>query len=85
MKDQILNKNIKRIALKSSQTKFIIMIFIRTFNLKQDLKIVINSQLYKIKKKKCNIMKYYSILYFVKIFKYNNLMKTFVIFMQQCC
>ena len=34
MKNRILIENIKKIILKSDQTKFIVIIFIQTFNLK---------------------------------------------------
>ena len=84
MKDRILIKNTKKTVLKLNQTKFIVTIFIQAFNLKQVLKNVINSQHYEIKKKRCNITKYCSISYFVKTFKYNDLMKAFVVFVRQC-
>ena len=60
------------------------MIFIRIFNLKQVLKNIINSQRYEIKKKKCNIIKYCLISYFIKTFKCDNLIKVFVVFVRQC-
>ena len=83
MKNRILAKNIKRIFLNSDQTDFIVTIFTRAFKLKQVLKNMTNLQRYEIQKRRCNITKYCSIFHFVKTFKCNNVMKIFIIFVQQ--
>ena len=84
MKNWILIENIRKTVLKLNHTKFIVTIFIEALDLKQVLRSVVDSQRYRIKKKKCNITKYCSISYFVKIFKCNNLIKAFIVFIQQC-